>query len=277
MARGAGRSGGSAYEQQRQERVCRNAEVLKNLEVGQIVATLNKRNVDRTNAERGIGIGTFPRRRRCRANGGRRKVPERKSPRLRGEKPGKESVVDVLDEPEKTELLDLEEYFKLNDIDIKDAIRTEGQFNGWLSEDIRSRYGIARNATQAWEENGGGKFKYKISKADVPTHLRSKGWSNARAFSSTLMLKNPNAFFYRHVAPHESQRQGEWTEEEHNLFLETARKYGVGDKWGLFASYVPQRVGYQCSAYYRDEMVSKGLILDTRFRMTRGGRAVFVG
>jgi len=91
------------------------------------------------------------------------------------------------------------------------------------------------------------------------------------------MLKNPNAFFYRHVAPHESQRQGEWTEEEHNLFLETARKYGVGDKWGLFASYVPQRVGYQCSAYYRDEMVSKGLILDTRFRMTRGGRAVFVG
>ena len=75
-------------------------------------------------------------------------MPERKSPRLRGEKPGKESVVDVLDEPEKTELLDLEEYFKLNDIDIKDAIRTEGQFNGWLSEDIRSRYGIASNATQ---------------------------------------------------------------------------------------------------------------------------------
>lgn len=47
------------------------------------------------------------------------------------------------------------------------------------------------------------------------------------------------------------QAQGEWTEEEHELFLSTARANGVGDKWGLFASYIPQRVGYQCSAYYR--------------------------
>lgn len=47
------------------------------------------------------------------------------------------------------------------------------------------------------------------------------------------------------------QAQGEWTEEEHELFLSTARDNGVGDKWGLFASHIPQRVGYQCSAYYR--------------------------
>ena len=47
------------------------------------------------------------------------------------------------------------------------------------------------------------------------------------------------------------QAQGEWTEEEHALFLSTARAHGCGDKWGLFASYIPQRVGYQCSAYYR--------------------------
>jgi hypothetical protein len=37
-----------------------------------------------------------------------------------------------------------------------------------------------------------------------------------------------------------------------------------------------QRVGYQCSAYYRDVVVAQGLIRDSRFRMTRGGRAVFV-
>lgn len=36
------------------------------------------------------------------------------------------------------------------------------------------------------------------------------------------------------------QAQGEWTEEEHRLFVETARAHGVGDKWGLFASYLPQ-------------------------------------
>jgi hypothetical protein len=47
------------------------------------------------------------------------------------------------------------------------------------------------------------------------------------------------------------QAQGEWTDEEHALFVETAQQHGVGDKWGLFASYLPQRVGYQCSAYYR--------------------------
>lgn len=41
------------------------------------------------------------------------------------------------------------------------------------------------------------------------------------------------------------QAQGEWTAEEHELFIQTAKQFGVGDKWGLFASYIPQRVGYQ--------------------------------
>ncbi len=31
------------------------------------------------------------------------------------------------------------------------------------------------------------------------------GWSNARAFSATQLTINPNAYFYRHVAPHEEQ------------------------------------------------------------------------
>ncbi len=73
------------------------------------------------------------------------------------------------------------------------------------------------------------------------------------------------------------QAQGDWTEEEHALFLETARANGVGDKWGLFASNIPARVGYQCSAYYRDTIIPRGLIFDNRFRMTRAGKAVFVG
>lgn len=41
--------------------------------------------------------------------------------------------------------------------------------------------------------------------AAIPAHLRSKGWSDARAFASTQLQKNPNSFFYRHVAPHEQQ------------------------------------------------------------------------
>lgn len=74
-----------------------------------------------------------------------------------------------------------------------------------------------------------------------------------------------------------AQAQGEWTEEEHELFLQTARSHGVGDKWGLFASYIPQRVGYQCSAYYREVIIPSGLVLDSRFRMTHSGKAIFVG
>lgn len=74
-----------------------------------------------------------------------------------------------------------------------------------------------------------------------------------------------------------AQAQGEWTQEEHALFMATAKQFGVGDKWGLFSSYIPQRVGYQCSSYYRDVVVAQGMIKDSRFRMTRGGKAVFVG
>ncbi len=90
------------------------------------------------------------------------------------------------------------------------------------------------------------------------------------------MKKNPNAYFYRHVAPHETQNQGEWSEGETALFIATAKKFGVGDKWGLFSSHIPKRVGYQCSAYYR-ELIEAGLIADPRFRLTRAGKAVYVG
>ena len=40
---------------------------------------------------------------------------------------------------------------------------------------------------------------------------------------------------------------------------------------------LPQRVGYQCSAYYRDVIIPQGLVIDRRFKMTRNGRAVYVG
>ncbi len=75
----------------------------------------------------------------------------------------------------------------------------------------------------------------------------------------------------------DAQAMGDWTEEEHELFMRTAQEHGVGDKWGLFASHIPRRVGYQCSAYYREVVIPRGLIFDPRFRLTRGGKAVFVG
>ena len=51
---------------------------------------------------------------------------------------------------------------------------------------------------------------------------------------------------------------GDWTDEEHALFLSTAAAFGCGDKWGLFSTYIPHRVGYQCSNYYRQVVTVAG-------------------
>lgn len=41
--------------------------------------------------------------------------------------------------------------------------------------------------------------------AAIPASLKAQGWSNARAFSATQLRQNPNAFFYRNVAPDQEQ------------------------------------------------------------------------
>ena len=41
------------------------------------------------------------------------------------------------------------------------------------------------------------------------------------------------------------QWTGDWTHEEIRLFFLTAQQFGCGDKWGLFSTYIPHRVGYQ--------------------------------
>lgn len=50
-----------------------------------------------------------------------------------------------------------------------------------------------------------------------------------------------------------------------------------GGRWGVFASNIPQSVGYQCLPCYRETVIPRDLIFDPRFRLTTGGRAVFVG
>lgn len=283
----------SEYEVKRKERMSRNFSMLKQLNIERTKSELRatvftEENGNRSRVgQRRMHCPTRKRRRLLTGSvvGGAAAAsitPTRKSSRLRGEKPGSAGtkyLSVVADNPEaeaEAKLLTLEEYYNQNDIKTK-PIQSDGTYKGWVKEEVCVRYGVAGDPDKAWEENGGGAFSFKISKADVPQHLKARGWSDARAFSSTQMLKNPNAYFYRHVAPHEAQSFGEWTDDEHNLFLETAKKYGVGNKWGLFASFIPNRVGYQCSAYYREVMIPNGFIVDPRFRMTRGGKAIFVG
>ena len=146
--------------------------------------------------------------------------------------------------------------------------KMDGSFKGWVEEETRIELGIAESADEAWMLNGGGTFK----ECGKP-----KKGESAKEFARKSMLKNPNAYFYRHNKPGEEQYGGAWSEKEIEMFLEVAREWGCGDKWGLFASHIPHRVGYQCSAIYRQVIIPRGLLLDDNFRLTGSGEAIWAG
>ncbi|CAL8468758.1 g8298 [Coccomyxa elongata] len=246
------------YERQREERIQRNNAILEQLGVHTAAQALT------------AGRGRRPPQRL------KRKAPVkaavRKCARLSREDqegPKKENLKAL--NTEHDELMTLRDYFKWKGQDVNGII-VDGQYRGWVCPAICKKYGIPDSEEEAFALGGSGRGGSKGGKTG-----KMHGWSNARAFSATQLRTNPNAYFYRHVAPDEEQAQGDWTEEEHELFLETAKANGVGDKWGLFASHIPARVGYQCSAYYRETIIPRGLILDPRFRMSRAGKAIFVG
>ncbi|GAB5587810.1 hypothetical protein Unana1_02710 [Umbelopsis nana] len=172
-------------------------------------------------------------------------------------------------------LLTADEYF---DEDIrKRCIRTDGHYGGWLSEELMKKHGFEANAADCWEKNGGGKFSFKDP---LGTGKKTGGRSqrtSAKAIAQMMWKKNPNMYFYRHNEPGIEQWTGDWTEDEKSIFLSLARKHGCGDKWGLFASYIPHRVGYQCSNFYRSEIIPSGLIFDDNYKFTPSGKPVYVG
>jgi hypothetical protein len=51
-----------------------------------------------------------------------------------------------------------------------------------------------------------------------------------------------------------AQAQGEWTQDERHVFLEIARTHGAGDKWGLFASHLRQRVGCELHQHFSNSL-----------------------
>ncbi|KAI9497201.1 hypothetical protein BDB00DRAFT_805401 [Zychaea mexicana] len=206
-------------------------------------------------------------------------LPARKSSRLRGIEPPKiqinagesvqgseediEALITTEDELLEGKLLEADEYFdgKVR----QNAYRTDGHYTSWINPELMAKHGFENNAADAWEKNGGGTFSYK----DPLGTGKKKGGSrvNAKVVAKLMFKKNPNAYFYRHTEPDVEQWVTEWTEEEKNLFLETAKKYGCGDKWGLFSTYIPHRVGYQCSNFYRSVILPEGLIFDKNYKV----------
>ncbi|CAM0138854.1 unnamed protein product [Umbelopsis sp. WA50703] len=170
-------------------------------------------------------------------------LPQRKSTRLRG-LPAPEMQIETdkenhvlitgAEEPMDDDLWDgkllsADEYFK-DDIK-KDAIRTDGHFGGWLSEELMKKYGFEANAADCWEKNGGGKFSYKdpLGTGKKPGKASR---TSAKAIAQMMWKKNPNMYFYRHNEPSVEQWTGDWTEEEKNIFLKLAKEHGCGDKVG---------------------------------------------
>ncbi|KAJ1678577.1 hypothetical protein EV182_003769, partial [Spiromyces aspiralis] len=119
----------------------------------------------------------------------------------------------------------------------------------WVNPELVEKYCLDRSAKDAWENNGGGQFSFKdplgAGKGLEPRAIPA-GWSEAKFVSSKMFRKNPNAYFYRNVEPGVEQWTRDWDEEETDMFLKVAAEHGCGDKWGLFSSYIPHRVGYQC-------------------------------
>jgi len=171
-----------------------------------------------------------------------------------------------------------EEYF--SDETRKEAIIVDGHFEGWINPVLIEKYHFEKSAKEAWENNGGGKYSRKNPlgeyKETVKT-VKPRNWSSAKFVASKLFQKNPNAYFYRHLEPGLTQNFGDWDENEKELFLKIAKKYGCGDKWGIFSSYIPRRVGYQCANYYRQVIIPEGLIIDPNYKFSKWGKAIYCG
>ncbi|SAM00182.1 hypothetical protein [Absidia glauca] len=158
------------------------------------------------------------------------------------------------------------------------AVRTDGKFKGWVNPELIKKYQLEESAQDAWEKNGGGKFSYKDPLGTgIKTKTGGNGRNSARAIAQMMFKKNPNMYFYRHNEPGVEQWTGDWTEEEKDLFMKVAQEHGCGDKWGLFASYIPHRVGYQCSNHYRSTILPSGLVFDDNYEYTPSGKPIYVG
>ncbi|KAJ1970012.1 hypothetical protein IWQ62_000250 [Dispira parvispora] len=274
------------YEKQRQEKIALNKQLLASLEIPTVVLEPKVPEVKPQPAPR----------KRVKREPTKSKadiLPRRSSKRLRGANP--DPAFDTVDQDNDAKttgssadlgkilcddghLLSAEAYFPKESI--AKAIHVDGHYHGWINPDLIPKHGFEANARNSWEKHGGGQFSFAnpLGEPDKKgtqhkrkparrRHTSAQGWSEAKSVASKLFLKNPNAYFYRHNEPGVDQWTGDWGEEERDLFLQ----------WGLFASYIPHRVGYQCSNYYRQVILPECLIIDPNYKFNGAGQAIYVG
>ncbi|CAO3587663.1 unnamed protein product [Absidia cylindrospora] len=287
----------TAYEEQRLKNIERNCQLLADFDIDKARSDL----LD-TSSTPSTPTPTAVKQRNTKSPISKRKQPvvqrkRRQSSRLRGiEAPPIEVNEDEHIEPSKNEqsnldnddgddvdeelwdgkLIKADDYFDKATRD--NAVRTDGKFTGWVNADLIEKYQFEMSAQEAWEKNGGGKFSYKDPLGNgTKRKTGGTGRNSAKAIAHMMFKKNPNMYFYRHNEPGVEQWTGDWTDEEKELFMTVTRKYGCGDKWGLFASYIPHRVGYQCSNYYRSIILPSGIVFDDNYEYSPSGKPFYVG
>lgn len=138
------------------------------------------------------------------------------------------------------------------------------------------------------EDEDGKKIKRRRPKAEIvpldPSEPCPKGvstdawlhWSPAKRKSYIQGMKNPNAYFYRNVAPGEKYITGPFTPEEKKIFLKRVEEFrdkatgSINGEWGLFSRALPGRVGYQCSNFYR-KLIDRGELYDPKYVRSTDG------
>ncbi len=102
------------------------------------------------------------------------------------------------------------------------------------------------------------------------------GWSEARIKAWMNKDANPNAYYYRFNDPGEEQRNGKWTKQEHERFMQRLKECRIGEnyEWGIFSMALPGRVGYQCSNYYRT-LLKNGIVTDDNYYFNEKGEPKF--
>ena len=119
--------------------------------------------------------------------------------------------------------------------------------------------------------SGGGRVNYSgqnmnnCLSTDGAKKLLELGWSDARVKAFMHRESNPNAYYYRFNDLGEEQHTGQWTQQEHDNFMDLI-KDGVDYRWGILSIKVPGRVGYQCSNYYR-LLIERGVIKDPNYEI----------
>jgi len=101
-----------------------------------------------------------------------------------------------------------------------------------------------------------------------------EGWSNARKKAWKSEGSNPNAFYYRFNKHGEEGRNGDWSDSEHQAFMERVMECGVNVKWGIFSSVIPGRIGYVCSNYWRT-LIKDGWVKDPNYWVCYDGSTKF--